>query len=145
MPSSWLHPILPAARTLAFYPDPRRISSVAPRGVTSRSQRRLRRAIMTPTLPPHCLQACRLLQSREFSQTAVRVSMKTKSRNKRVRLILNGKVAANAALKAAVARQRAAGHRIEVRVTGRRRCEAICVGSRQSGLSGCCGWGRHTE
>ena len=43
--------------------------------------------------------------------------MKTKSRNKRVRLILNGKVAGNAALKAAVGRQRAAGHRIEVRVT----------------------------
>ena len=43
--------------------------------------------------------------------------MKTKSRNKRVRLILNGKVAANDALKAAVGRQRTAGHRIEVRVT----------------------------
>ena len=34
-----------------------------------------------------------------------------------VRLILNGKVAANEALRVAVARQRAAGHRIEVRVT----------------------------
>ncbi|HEY5766531.1 MAG TPA: lipid kinase YegS [Candidatus Udaeobacter sp.] len=43
--------------------------------------------------------------------------MKTKSRNKRVRLILNGKIAANDALKAAVGRQRKAGHRIEVRVT----------------------------
>ena len=43
--------------------------------------------------------------------------MKTKSRNKRVRLILNGKIAANDALKAAVARQRKAGHRIDVRVT----------------------------
>jgi lipid kinase YegS len=43
--------------------------------------------------------------------------MKTKSRNKRVRLILNGKIAANDALKAAVSRQRKAGNRIEVRVT----------------------------
>ena len=43
--------------------------------------------------------------------------MKTKSRNKRVRLILNGKIAANDALKAAVGRQRKAGNRIEVRVT----------------------------
>jgi lipid kinase YegS len=43
--------------------------------------------------------------------------MKTKARSKRVHLILNGKVAANDALRAAVARQRKAGHRIEVRVT----------------------------
>lgn len=43
--------------------------------------------------------------------------MKTKSRNTRVRLILNGKVAANDVLKAAVGRQRKAGNRIEVRVT----------------------------
>jgi len=43
--------------------------------------------------------------------------MKTKARHKRVRLILNGKVAGSDALRAAVARQRAAGHRIEVRVT----------------------------
>jgi len=43
--------------------------------------------------------------------------MKTKSKNRRVRLILNGKTAANDALKAAVGRQRKAGHRIEVRVT----------------------------
>jgi len=42
---------------------------------------------------------------------------KTKSRSKRVCLILNGKVAANDVLKAALARQRAAGHHIEVRVT----------------------------
>jgi lipid kinase YegS len=46
-----------------------------------------------------------------------RVSMKTKARSKRVRLILNGKVAGNDILRAAVARQRATGHRIEVRVT----------------------------
>jgi lipid kinase YegS len=44
--------------------------------------------------------------------------MKTKPRNKRVRLIVNGKVAGNDALRVAVARQQAAGHRIEVRVTG---------------------------
>jgi lipid kinase YegS len=44
--------------------------------------------------------------------------MKSKARRKRVHLILNGKVAGNDALRAAVARQRAAGHRIEVRVTG---------------------------
>jgi lipid kinase YegS len=43
--------------------------------------------------------------------------MKSKPRSKMVRLILNGKVAANEALRVAVARQRAAGHRIEVRVT----------------------------
>jgi lipid kinase YegS len=43
--------------------------------------------------------------------------MKSKLRSKRVHLILNGKVAGNDALRAAVARQRAAGHRIEVRVT----------------------------
>ena len=43
--------------------------------------------------------------------------MKSKPRSKRVHLILNGKVAGNDVLRAAVARQRAAGHRIEVRVT----------------------------
>jgi lipid kinase YegS len=50
-------------------------------------------------------------------ETVAPVSMKTKATNKRIRLILNGKVAANDALKAAVARQRKAGHRIGVRVT----------------------------
>jgi lipid kinase YegS len=48
---------------------------------------------------------------------AVPVSMRTKRRSKRVELILNGKVAGNDALRAAVGRQRAAGHRIEVRLT----------------------------
>jgi lipid kinase YegS len=43
--------------------------------------------------------------------------MNIKARSKRVELILNGKVAGNDALRAAVARQRDAGHRIEVRVT----------------------------
>ena len=43
--------------------------------------------------------------------------MKTKAGNKRVRLILNGKVAGNDVLRAAVARQRAAGHHIDVRLT----------------------------
>jgi lipid kinase YegS len=43
--------------------------------------------------------------------------MKTKSRDKRIRLILNGKAAADDALKAAVDWQRRAGHRIDVRVT----------------------------
>ena len=43
--------------------------------------------------------------------------MNTKEKRKRVQLIFNGKVAANDVLRAAVARQRAAGHRIEVRVT----------------------------
>ena len=43
--------------------------------------------------------------------------MNTKRRSKRVQLILNGKVAVNDGLRAAVGRQRAAGHRIEVRVT----------------------------
>jgi len=57
------------------------------------------------------------MQRRTLFQTAVAVSMKSKGRNKKVRLILNGKVAGNDALRAAVARQRAAGHRIEVRVT----------------------------
>ena len=45
------------------------------------------------------------------------VSMQSKLRRKRVQLILNGKVAANNALRAAVARHRKAGHRIEARVT----------------------------
>ena len=43
--------------------------------------------------------------------------MKTKVWSKRVRLILNGKVAGNDVLRAAIARQRDAGHRIEVGVT----------------------------
>ena len=43
--------------------------------------------------------------------------MKSKPRSTTVHLILNGKVAANEVLRAAVARHRAAGHRIEVRVT----------------------------
>ena len=43
--------------------------------------------------------------------------MKTKAKTKRVRLVVNGKVAGNEALRAGVARQRAAGHHIEVRVT----------------------------
>jgi len=55
-----------------------------------------------------------LAKSESFSRR-LRVSMKT--RIKRVRLILNGKVAENDTLRSAVARQRAAGHRIEVRVT----------------------------
>lgn len=46
--------------------------------------------------------------------------MKMKARSKRVRLILNGKVAGNDALRAAVARQQAAGHRIDVQVTWER-------------------------
>jgi lipid kinase YegS len=46
--------------------------------------------------------------------------MKTKAGNKRVRLILNGKVAGNDVLRAAVARQRALRHRIDVRVTWER-------------------------
>ncbi len=41
----------------------------------------------------------------------------TKSRGKKVRLILNGKAAGNEAVRAAVNRQRAAGHAIEVSVT----------------------------
>ena len=43
--------------------------------------------------------------------------MKTKARSKRIRVVLNGKVARNDALHAELARQRAAGHRIEVRIT----------------------------
>src|ERR1700752_2568679 len=39
------------------------------------------------------------------------------ARSRKVQLILNGKTAANDALRTAVARQRAAGHTIEVRVT----------------------------
>ena len=53
--------------------------------------------------------------------------MKTKARSKRVRLILNGKVAGNDALRAAVFRHRAAGHRIEVRVTWERGDARRCV------------------
>jgi lipid kinase YegS len=43
--------------------------------------------------------------------------MATKARNRKVQLILNGKVAANDALRNAIVQQRAAGHRIKVRVT----------------------------
>ncbi|HEY4258440.1 MAG TPA: lipid kinase YegS [Candidatus Udaeobacter sp.] len=43
--------------------------------------------------------------------------MGTKARGRKARLILNGKVAANDALRTAVTQQRAAGHSIEVRVT----------------------------
>ena len=43
--------------------------------------------------------------------------MNTKPRGKKVRLILNGKAAGNDAVRAAVSRQRAAGHTIEVSVT----------------------------
>jgi lipid kinase YegS len=43
--------------------------------------------------------------------------MDTKSRSRKVQLILNGKAAGNDALRAAVVRQREVGHRIEVRVT----------------------------
>jgi len=44
-------------------------------------------------------------------------TMNTKSRSRKVQLILNGKAAGNDALRAAVVRQREVGHRIEVRVT----------------------------
>jgi len=43
--------------------------------------------------------------------------MKRKTRSRKVQLILNGKVAGNDALQSAVAGQRGAGHRVEVRVT----------------------------
>ena len=43
--------------------------------------------------------------------------MKTKARSKRIRVVLNGKVARKDPLHAELARQRAAGHRIEVRIT----------------------------
>src|SRR4029077_17592697 len=43
--------------------------------------------------------------------------MATKARNRRVQLILNGKVAANDALRIAIVQQRALGHSINVRVT----------------------------
>jgi lipid kinase YegS len=45
------------------------------------------------------------------------MAMNTRSRAKRIQLILNGKAAGNDALKTAVVRQRAIGHTIEVRVT----------------------------
>jgi len=43
--------------------------------------------------------------------------MGTKSRSRKVQLILNGKAPGNEALRAAIIRQRQVGHRIEVRVT----------------------------
>ncbi len=43
--------------------------------------------------------------------------MKAKGKNRKVRLILNGKVAGNGALRTAVIRQREVGHQIQVRVT----------------------------
>src|SRR6478672_578605 len=69
-------------------------------------------------MPIFYSRACRFApQRRTLFQTAVAISMKSKPRSKRVHLILNGKVAGNDALRAAIARQRAAGHRVEVRVT----------------------------
>jgi len=46
--------------------------------------------------------------------------MKTKQRGRKIQLILNGKVAGNDALRTAILRQRATGHRIGVRVTWER-------------------------
>ena len=60
------------------------------------------------------------MQRRTLFQTAVAISMKSKLRSKRVHLILNGKVAGNDDLRAAVAWQRALRHRIDVRVTWER-------------------------
>ena len=45
------------------------------------------------------------------------MAMDTRSRAKRIQLILNGKAAGNDALQTAIAQQRAIGHTIEVRVT----------------------------
>src|SRR4029453_4916850 len=50
-------------------------------------------------------------------RTAASVSMNAMARSRRVQLILNGKVAGDDALRAAVAGQAEAGHRIKVRVT----------------------------
>src|SRR5438093_8685965 len=50
-------------------------------------------------------------------RTAASVSMDTRTRSRKVQLILNGKVAGNDALRTAVVRQRVVGHGIEVRVT----------------------------
>ena len=55
--------------------------------------------------------------SESFSEADAPVSMKTKARSKRIRVVLNGKVARNDAFRAELVRQRAAGHRIEVRIT----------------------------
>ena len=46
--------------------------------------------------------------------------MARKARKRKVQLILNGKVAGSAALQTAVAQQRAAGHRFDVRVTSKK-------------------------
>ena len=61
--------------------------------------------------------------------------MKTKARSKRVRLILNGKVAGNDALArgSCSATSSRPSHR-GASDLGKGRCEAICVGSRQSGF-----------
>src|SRR5437868_15450700 len=48
------------------------------------------------------------------------MAMDTRSRAKRIQLILNGKAAGNDALQTAIARQRAIGHTIEVRVTSKK-------------------------
>src|SRR5262249_36601227 len=47
-------------------------------------------------------------------------TMATKSRSRKVQLILNGKAPGNDALRAAIIRQREVGHRIEVRVTSKK-------------------------
>src|SRR5262249_32798637 len=71
----------------------------------------------------HAFLARRLADSSykgEHSWTAAPASMNTKRMSKSVHLILNGKVAENDALRAAVAWQRALRHRIDVRVTWER-------------------------
>src|SRR5262249_51233505 len=71
----------------------------------------------------HAFLARRLADSSykgEHSWTAAPASMNAKRMSKSVHLILNGKVAENDALRAAVAWQRALRHRIDVRVTWER-------------------------
>jgi lipid kinase YegS len=53
----------------------------------------------------------------EFFETATPAWMNAKAKSKRVQLILNGKVAGNDALRAAIAQQREAGHHLRVAVT----------------------------
>jgi lipid kinase YegS len=61
----------------------------------------------------------RLLRTHGHAKIENRIAdtMDTKSRSRKVQLILNGKATGNDALRVAVVRQREAGHRIEVRVT----------------------------
>ena len=105
------------------------------------------RAIITPTLPPRI--ACKLAAScnvGEFFRS--RRARLDENQSKEQKGSLNSQWESGRERRpprgTCPATSSRASHR-GASDSGEGRCEAICVGSRQSGFSGCCGWGRHTE